>query len=102
MKKIIDGKVYNTKTAEEISCDSFSTPGDFHYYCETLHRTKNGNYFFHGTGGAMSHYAQSLGNNTTGGGSRIWIVSEEKAVDWLAKNDPEKALELFPDHFEEA
>ncbi|MEW6481958.1 MAG: hypothetical protein AB1397_02985 [bacterium] len=102
MKKIINGKIYDTTTAQEIASDGFSSPGDFHYWEEILYRTPKGNYFFYGEGGPMSHYAKNVGNNTTSGSSTIWAVSEEEAQKWLAKVSPNKALELFPGLFEEA
>ena len=49
MKKIIDGKIYNTETAEKIGfyCNGESGFGRFH---ETLYKTQKGRYFTHGEG----------------------------------------------------
>ncbi|MBW2631253.1 MAG: hypothetical protein JRC90_05745 [Deltaproteobacteria bacterium] len=102
MKRIIDGKVYDTETAELIEEESFSNPRDFHHTFQSLYKTKKGAYFFHGGGGPMTEYAIDLGNNNTGGSSNIWIVEQEDALKWLGKVNPEKALELFPDAFEDA
>ena len=95
MKQIIDGKRYDTETAEQIGREVFSTPNDFEYWEETLFRTQKGNFFFHGEGGAGSRYAKSLGNRITGGSCRIWKATEEEAKNWLARINPEKAESIF-------
>ena len=51
MKKVINGALYDTKTAKLLGEDSYSNPGDFHYWTEQLYRTKSGKYFLHGTDG---------------------------------------------------
>ena len=35
----------------------------------------------------MSHYAKSIGNNTTTGGSNIRPMSTSEAIDWCEEND---------------
>ena len=102
MKKIIDGKLYNTKTAIEIAEESFSYPGDFHHTFQTLYKTKKGVYFFHGGGGPLTEWAESLGNNSTGGSENIWIPEENEMKNWLSQNDINKMIELFPDDIEDA
>ena len=102
MKRIIEGKVYDTETAEVVSSDSFSTSGDFHHWSEVLYKTKKGNYFLHGEGGPMSQYSQDLGNNSTGGGSMLISMTPGEAFDWLSKVDAEKAILHFPNVVEEA
>ena len=101
MKRIIDGKVYDTSTAEEICYDGYSDSRDFSHYCETLYRTKKGQYFIHGYGGPMSQYAESIGNNTTSGSDRLWLVDEARARDFCEKHDVEKALEIWGNEIEE-
>lgn len=54
MKKVINGKVYNTETAEEVASYSFSNSNDFRYIREKLYRTKKGNWFLYGEGGPMT------------------------------------------------
>lgn len=95
MKRIIDGKVYDTETATEIACDSYSSPGDFSYSCETLYKTKKGRYFMHGEGGPKSDYAESVGNNVTSGSSRMWTINEAEAQNFAAKHNPKKAMEIW-------
>jgi len=86
MKKIIEGAKYDTDTAKEIGSDSFSNSGDFSYWSETLYRTKSGKYFLHGTGGGLSKYSQSTGNNNYTGGSRIEPMDRPSAMEWAEKH----------------
>lgn len=60
MKKIINGKVYDTETAKILG--TWSSPvfvTDFSYYTETLHQKRTGEFFLFGEGGPMSKYAMS-------------------------------------------
>lgn len=52
MKKIINGKMYNTETATELGdfWNGLST-SDFRNLSETLYRKKNGEFFLYGQGG---------------------------------------------------
>lgn len=95
MKKIIDGKIYNTDTAELIGEYSFSNRTDFRYVEERLYRTKKGAYFLHGEGGALSPYAIQLSNGSTGG-ETIILMSLDAARNWaMEKLDSETYLMFF-------
>ena len=50
MKKIIEGRVYNTETAKLLGEFSYSNRRDFNYFSEKLYRTKSGAYFLYGEG----------------------------------------------------
>lgn len=104
MKKLINGKMYNTETAKEIATWSNSYySSDFHYCQETLYKTKKGAYFIHGKGGPLSSYARPSGGNGRTGGSDIVAFSKEQAFAWLELHDlTEEAEKEFPDHIEEA
>ena len=87
MKKIIDGKMYNTETATELGCSSNSGDWrDFSHYCETLFRKRTGEFFLLGQGGPATKYAESVGQNQWSGGSRIMPMSWDEARDWVEKN----------------
>lgn len=102
MKKIIDRKVYDTKTATKIAEDSYSNVSDFRYYSEDLYKTKSGNWFLCGEGGAMSKYAERVGN-AMGGGCNIIPLSTDEVIDWLERTDNTDILEEhFADQLEEA
>lgn len=104
MKKIIEGKSYNTETAELLhSWDNGYYGNDFKSCSESLYKTKKGNYFLAGEGGPMSKYARSGGSNTTCGGDGIEPISEKAAVEWLESHDGDDVIEQhFPSYIEEA
>ena len=96
MKKVIDGKTYNTETAECLAnwWNGCST-ADFGYCLENLYRTKKGTYFIAGEGGAMSKYAQSCGHNSVCGGEGITPLSEFEAREWVEVHANNKYEEIF-------
>ena len=62
MKKIINGKRYDTDTATLIGYNGYNgSHSDFSYWCETLYQKRTGEYFIHGEGGPMSRYAENQG-----------------------------------------
>ena len=85
MKKIINGKKYDTDTAKKIATHS-RCHGDFSDYSETLYLKKTGEFFLYGSGGPMSKYATPAGQNSWSGGSEIIPLSKEKAQKWAEKH----------------
>lgn len=83
MKKIINGKKYNTETAKQLA-ESWNglSPTDVRYEKEYLYKKKTGEFFLYGKGGAGSKYAESNGDNTWSGGEKIIPIGEEKAKSW--------------------
>lgn len=104
MKQVVNGKVYDTETAELIH--EFENPavrGDFHYLEESLYRTANGAYFLAGSGGAMTGYRTPLEDGSWGGGSTIQPLSEPAAIEWLENHGGTEAiLEHFAASVEQA
>jgi len=82
MKKIINGKIYNTDTATRIGGDVHSFPGDFRYEDTDLYRTKKGAWFISGEGGAYSRWSRPCGRNGMSGGSGIQAMSATEALAW--------------------
>jgi len=81
MKKVIDGKTYNTKTATEIGNYHNSLGlSDFRHIDESLYVTKKGTYFTAGDGGPMTKYAE----HSNGG---MEILSKEEALQWCEYYD---------------
>ena len=83
MLRIIDGKRYDTETANLI-CDI--SPNDFHYgdfrYESThLYRTGKGTWFIAGEGGPLSRWAQPVGQSSKCSGEGIQIITDEEARD---------------------
>lgn len=87
MKKIIDGKLYDTETAKEIAC-RYHGEGqrDFRHYTEKLFRKRTGEYFLYGEGGPMSRYAVSCGQNQWSGGEKIIPLDYKSATEWAEEN----------------
>ena len=82
MKKVINGKLYNTETAKLLGADSYSNPSDFNYWIESLFQKRTGEYFLYGQGGPMSRYAQTTGQNEWSGGEQIQPLTAENARRW--------------------
>jgi len=83
MKQIINGKMYNTSTAQEICENSDGNGrGDFNFFEERLYKKKTGEFFLAGEGGPASKYRRASGNGYSGG-SKIITLSEEGARAWL-------------------
>lgn len=87
MKKIIQGKVYDTDTAKnvgELVNDNWSN--DSHWFVETLFQKRTGEFFLHGEGGPDSKYAESAKNNGWFGGEKIIPLSYEAAREWAEEH----------------
>ena len=98
-KQVINGKRYNTETAECVSSWSnghFTT--DFKYRSKDLYRTPNGNWFMHHCGGAMTDMAQWHGNSCSYG-ERIEPLAEKEAFAFLQEqsdhSDAAAAIEKY-------
>ena len=87
MKKIINGKVYDTEKAARVA--SWSNGGtwrDFRHLEETLYRKKTGEFFLFGEGGPMTQYAERVEQNGWIGGSRIMPMSYAEAQKWAEEH----------------
>lgn len=83
MKKIINGKTYNTETAVAICGYEYGYGGDLDYIEECLYKTKKGAFFIWGEGGARSKYAVRSSYNSWGGGEDIIPVSAAEAKEFV-------------------
>ncbi|MFP4017955.1 MAG: hypothetical protein ACLFUH_01790 [Bacteroidales bacterium] len=83
MKKVIDGRRYDTDKAERICGYAFSNRNDFNFIEEDLFRSPKGQLFIAGTGGPMSKYRKNVGNGHVSGGSDIRLVTESEAKEWI-------------------
>jgi len=87
MKKIINGKLYDTDTAKLISRSYHGEgPRDFRHYSEELYRKRTGEYFLYGEGGPMSRYAESCGQNSWSGGEKLIPLDYKAATEWAEEN----------------
>lgn len=106
MKKIINGKVYDTATAKRLGeYEPNPYRSDFHYYCETLYQKKTGEFFLHGEGNAASPYSRSCGQNEWCGSEKIIPMTYKEAQKWAEEHlDGDDYCEIFgePDESGEA
>lgn len=87
MKKIINGKVYDTEKAKELG--TYSNAGgwrDFNHFEETLYQKRTGEFFLFGEGGPMTRYAEAEGQNSWSGGRRIMPMSYDEARKWAEEH----------------
>lgn len=96
MKKIINGKKYDTETARVIGFyDNNMNYSDFRWYEETLYRKKNGEFFMYGEGGGLSPYRKRYADGW-GEGSQLILVTEDDAKAWVEKHlSYEDYVDLF-------
>ena len=87
MKKIINGKVYDTEKAKYLGCVSAKKRDrDTEYWEEELYLKRTGEYFIYGRGGALTKYAEPRENSNWGSGSRIMPVTYDEATKWAEEN----------------
>lgn len=100
MKKIINGKMYDTYTAKIIGFGFVNTNGvysryDFRWQEETLYKKKTGEFFLYGTGGPLTKYAEPDGNRTRWG-EKIIPLTVDDAKRFVKKNcDVATYIKLF-------
>ena len=96
MKKIINGKVYDTETAQKVGFWSNSLGyNDFNWREESLYRKKTGEFFLHGEGGPRTNYAERVGN-MWGSGERIMPLTYKEAQEWAEEHlDGEEYEAIF-------
>lgn len=95
MKKIINGKKYDTETAESIATyyNNYNY-NDFNSLTETLFKKKTGEFFLYGQGGPMTCYAEHYGNSRTSG-EKIIPFTIEQAKIWVEEKANDKYEEIF-------
>lgn len=96
MKKIIDGKRYDTETAFEKIAEYSNGLGlsDFRHCNEELYRTDSGTWFLHGEGGPLTGYSRPVGN-LTAGGEDITPLTDDEARGWLERHDFPDVVEKY-------
>ena len=93
MRKVINGKMYNTETATEIyEYDNRFSQNDFKWWAVTLFKKKTGEFFLYGRGGAASPFAECYGDSY-GSGERIDPITENQARCWLEEYGDADAYE---------
>ena len=89
MKKMINGKKYDTETAALVGGWDNNRQGNDLYYCsERIYKKRTGEYFLFGSGNAMSKYRTYSGDNSWGGGEQIMPLSYDAARKWAEEHLP--------------
>ena len=104
MKKILNGKLYDTETAKKIGEYYSDYPrNDFHYYEEELYLKRTGEIFLHGDGNAASKYSKSCGLNEWCGAEKIIPLTYAEAQKWAEEHlDGDEYISIFGEPDEEA
>ena len=93
MKRVINGKLYNTDTAVDLAVYEANATDSLNYYSERLYRKRTGEYFIHGEGGARTRYAASDGDGWSRGGEAIFPLSVYEARAWAEEHLPGDGFE---------
>ena len=89
MIRVIDGKRYNTETAEKLANGSSNCgKSDFSWFDEDLYVTPKGNYFLASEGYANSKYAESYGG-MRGAGEGLIPLTRHEALEWCERQAEE-------------
>jgi hypothetical protein len=87
MKRIINGKMYNTATATLVGEHQYLNFNDVDYESEELYLKKTGEWFLYGEGGPFSKYGEQCGSNNWCDGEVIKPLTKEAARKWLENHD---------------
>lgn len=83
MKRILDGKIYDTETATVLVNISGRggtlNRGDLGYEDTWLYRSPTGTFFMAGEGGSASRWAKPFGENGSAAGEGLLIISDAEA-----------------------
>lgn len=87
MKKIINGRKYDTETAKEMASwsDGLSFR-DFTHVEEVLYQKRTGEFFLHGAGGPSTRYARSCPSGGWSSGEAIIPLTWESAREWAEEH----------------
>ena len=94
MKRIMNGKLYDTSTATRncaLACPFL--PSDPAYHATGLYRSPAGQFFVAGSGGPRSMWSKQIERNAWENGSGILLISESEARDYA--EDAELSVEDY-------
>ena len=100
MRRIINGKSYDTKTADFI-CDVSPTgfyQGDFRFENTGLYKSPRGTFFLSGHGGPLSRWSEPEGQSGRRGGNGIQVIDLDEAKALVARH---ASVETFTEAFGE-
>ena len=84
MKKVINGKMYDSETDLAIAFyETSNNVNSRYYYSERLHMTDDGEFYLHGTGGFFTQYGKVCEDGSRCSGEDIILLPMEKAKRWV-------------------
>lgn len=86
MKKIIDGKKYDTETAPVVAIYEYSYKSEYDWYREELHKKRTGEFFLYGEGHAKSPYAKCIDLHEYAPGEDIRPLTLDEAKEWAVES----------------
>lgn len=96
MKKIVDGKKYDTDTAALVAEWDNGKVGTFDFVRRDLHQKRNGEFFLHCEGGPNTRYATRVrGSNSWTGGEAIEPLTFDEAREWAERSLDADAYEAI-------
>lgn len=96
MKKVVQGVLCDTDTANRLGEYQYLSRRDFHYFREELYRTKSGKFFLYGEGGPASPYAKKIGQSEWTGSEKIQLLPPEAARQWAEEHlDGDEYISAF-------
>ncbi|MCD7730450.1 MAG: hypothetical protein LUI05_03015 [Oscillospiraceae bacterium] len=93
MVKYYNNKMYDTDKAIKL-CQRSGGSGSAEF-AEELYRKRTGEFFLHGSGGALSNYAQRNTDGTLVQGERIIPISYAQAREWVRAYATDKFDDIF-------
>ena len=85
MRKIINGRRYDTDKATRVAFDEKHT-GSFDDWSESLYRKNTGEFFLFGEGGPMTQYRKRMEDGSLGYGEEIIPLSLDGAKRWCEEH----------------
>ncbi len=86
MKTKINRKTYDTENAKALAIYINNQPvGSVFRFSEVLYIKSDGEYFLHGSGGAMTQYAKRYKNKSNASGEAIVPITMDQAKAWAKR-----------------
>ena len=97
MKRIINGKLYDTDTATlMVTWSNDLRRSDHGHVTEHLYHTPRGNWFLHGKGGPATDWAETVNGNGRIAASGLRALTPAEVIDWAERLT--SAAEIFAIH----
>ena len=98
MRRVINGKVYDTQTADTVvNLDNDLSGSDFNFQRISLYRTKKGVFFIAGTTGAFGRFCVMEDDGSRSDGSGIDVITKDEARE-IAEN-AQTDVDVMEQHF---